>query len=882
MTVKVGQFVAKGSVGVQAVTGIGFQPQAIIFYGRLKTDSTLSSGLDVGWGVASSTAASNQFTVCGSSLDGIYYSSNLRYQSDIYCYSNMDTGGRSYERARLQSFDSNGFTIYWTSCTSAFLVNYIAFGDLTGAKVGNFSTTTGLQSVTGVGFSPDIVLFFGDNYATLDAVTSNLMLSLGAAKSSTEKWGLSLFSEYSALPTDTERLLRTDKNFFVVSNGYYTAETDLHSMDADGFTVDNNLSGGIKVGYLALKGGSHKLSSFLKTTASATASQSITGIGFQPNLVVLAGVDNDASTAIATDNSIGFGAASSTADSYAIAAFDMNGVNFSDTQDYQQSKAITFVNNTAEVAGATLTSFDADGFTISWTTNNTSAHAIAYWASRLIPTYTTTHTTDASLVWGQSSHINDAVLISTKPIAIDSIVTVLGDAVPVGNKLVWAHTVSHPGELLTVSLATMGFYYATDVAYAGTPLTRSPYITGVGGRRAELWYAFNATTGTNNITATFSGRTATFVAANSIGRIGVKALGSTATAAGTASPATVDVTSSVGSVIQDVLCYGTAGTDFPIMGDGQSQRWISSYSGIPVGAGSDKPSTSSSTTMSWTITPVASGWALAAIELIPATYTQSHTTDTRLLYRGVRSHTTDALALSIGQYTAQYPQTWLSWFGQNEDTNLSGSQQPYVTKPYFPRYIGIGIGTTTATSYRDMSGLVTEIDRVPAVGFISNDVAELHGIIDPDQDNTVIRELGIFTDDAKSIVLSTCEVTTGWTSASILTADNMEMKEGSACLQSDGGGSMRFRNASLSGGDGWKSSKTYLQFWLHVRIGEVSSIIVQLSSSILDGIDEYEWIIDPSTLSYGWNYMSLKVTDATTNGSPDINNIKRFMLSAVN
>ena len=106
------------------------------------------------------------------------------------------------------------------------------------AGVFALNTATGNQSVTGVGFQPDVVIFLPTNL-TADGVGSDAYLNIGAAVSSSARKTFSSTSEDGQATTDTSREsydLCISQNNPGSSSSDYLA--DFVSLDADGFTIN--------------------------------------------------------------------------------------------------------------------------------------------------------------------------------------------------------------------------------------------------------------------------------------------------------------------------------------------------------------------------------------------------------------------------------------------------------------------------------------------------------------------------------------------------------------------------------------------------------------------------------------------------------------------
>lgn len=163
---------------------------------------------------------------------------------------------------------------------------------------------TGNKVVTGLGFAPEAVVFFGtqivDGGFGNDGNVSPFAggaIHVGAA-TATDQWGMGMFT-YNLTQTDIRtRYSRHCDNKVVTSllGSSVDIEASLVSLDADGFTVQvNDAPSGTKdidVVYLALAGGgSYHCGTALSPAASGT--QQI-DLPFRPKAIFLASVSNTA------------------------------------------------------------------------------------------------------------------------------------------------------------------------------------------------------------------------------------------------------------------------------------------------------------------------------------------------------------------------------------------------------------------------------------------------------------------------------------------------------------------------------------------------------------------------------------------------------------
>ncbi|HZP48857.1 MAG TPA: C25 family cysteine peptidase [Vicinamibacterales bacterium] len=300
--------------------------------------------------------------------------------------------------ADFQAWDATTFTLNWTTNdTMPYIVHYVAIGG-TGvqAKVVNWqmATVTGPQLITGFGFQPNGVLHIHANSGLTGALPATGAaggMGMGAIDASGNQWATSTFSA-EGNPSDAQRGQQTNVNIFTFSNALgVTKNAAFTGWNPDGFnlnyTVANANAG--QVFSLGLKGVNVKAGSFNKATGAAPATQSITGLGFQPQAVFLHSFQDVAQANPVTNARLGWGASDGSVDgsgnpvghssSYAEqdAASPSNFFGIDKT-----NKAFVKVNNTTATidAEADVTSVDPDGFTLKWTTNDAVATQMLYFA----------------------------------------------------------------------------------------------------------------------------------------------------------------------------------------------------------------------------------------------------------------------------------------------------------------------------------------------------------------------------------------------------------------------------------------------------------------------------------------------------------------------
>lgn len=390
LSTKVGSFTKPSVTGNQVITGVGFQPKAIVVW---TAGSNSASGTWTSYYfnvIGFSTGPSNSYCTAASSRDAST-AANTSRASTTGLITIVDSN-TLYDQAGLVSFDSDGFTINWSTINNgvagAVVFNYLALGgsDITNAKIQNWYApgATGNQSVTGVGFKPDLVFHIGVGTSALGS-SSTSRASFGVMNKSGQQFSNSVASLNGANPSDTSRYQQTDAAIAMVDASATTIQAQGHyaSMDADGFTINWSTVvpfSGAQFFSLCIKGISSKVGSFVKSGAAAPAAQSITRCGFFPKGVMFSMIDGGVAANGLVTASWGLGATDGTS-SRAAHFFD------SDNTTPTRAKSV-YVNDRAVIGsiGTGAVSIDAsatativpDGFNLTWSPNDTGTADIAY------------------------------------------------------------------------------------------------------------------------------------------------------------------------------------------------------------------------------------------------------------------------------------------------------------------------------------------------------------------------------------------------------------------------------------------------------------------------------------------------------------------------
>ncbi len=205
-----------------------------------------------------------------------------------------------------------------------------------------------------------------------------------------------------------------------------------------------------------------------------------------------------------------------------------------------------------------------------------------------------------------------------------------------------------------------------------------------------------------------------------------------------------------------------------------------------------------------------------------------------------------------------------------------------------PTYVAVGteLSGLSVAQQREMTELEDELWRVEVTTRSrAGKVAQLTAPFGPGCGAGTWREVALFDSQHKQVALASCDVIGSWTSDNALSVEYTDYKEGFGALESQGALEVSFVNTSLSpayGGQSY-SEADKLQLWYYVNSKSYLSgaLTVVISSSSVDGTDEYEYEFSLGSLANGWNWLSRVLSDyQSKTGSPNLSTLRRVKVSA--
>ncbi len=396
----VGTFASATATGNQDVTGLGFNPvngDALILWsaGSPTTLDSVTNSWRMFVGVA--TSSSNQYCVSGASLNA---ASNTSRRVSTTIIGIVQWSEANAGIASLSAWITDGFRLNWTSApASAYEIHYLILHGCT-AKALQWAmpTAAGNTSVTGAGFPPTGVLHIshwaqssGDSLA-LDTAVRGAGISLGA-QSSAADWGVGFGDGDARTTTDRDYNGGSGSTLvspFLTTGGQKNYRLDRVSLDADGFTlnvIDDALTtpppSATPVVSLCFSGIQVAVGGLTKPTGSAPATTSVTGLAFQPSAVFFGFLTQPANLgAGASDVRVGMGAVDSALNQASTVVYADDNVAAAssvaksvDSATYGVNKATTTV-----LASGSITALNSDGFSLSFSPNDSSGDFIGYLA----------------------------------------------------------------------------------------------------------------------------------------------------------------------------------------------------------------------------------------------------------------------------------------------------------------------------------------------------------------------------------------------------------------------------------------------------------------------------------------------------------------------
>jgi len=381
---------ATGNFDITDARLSGITPKgALIIASVAKVDGTAAIHANLSYGVSDGTAG---WVVTVSSEDGQTTTDTHRETSTSNSLMLNAAGTASGKlEAGIATMIDGGIRMNFTTVDDSnwhelFITVVFFVGDDFSCKAGSQDLGTGTSAITvsGVGFEPEVVLTAGvaNNIDTNSAIALLISGVVHNGVSATE-FAYAWSDSDSASTSAATAMMRNDTGYFKYP--YDATKVSMGNFGADGFDVTPSASfSGHDLLYFALTtGGTKSWKVGTYSTPTSTGAQATTGVGFTPGFVLMGNTDIDTINSIKTDATAGFVGVSAWDDTnqYSNSIASEDAVTTSNTQSLSDNQALNLTTHdgTAENV-ATLTSLDADGWTLNFTTADASARLNWYLA----------------------------------------------------------------------------------------------------------------------------------------------------------------------------------------------------------------------------------------------------------------------------------------------------------------------------------------------------------------------------------------------------------------------------------------------------------------------------------------------------------------------
>jgi hypothetical protein len=233
--VAIKQFTSATSTGNQAITGVGFQPDAMAIFAMYAGTAPPANATDARM-VTGFTDGTNDRCVSAFVQDGT--GNVVRAKKNNAVINSLASGGTILERASLNSFDSDGFTLNWSTVSG--VARYYWAVCLKGVNtiVGTISQTSSGNQAYSIGHATKAAMFSMDGNTTDDTVNTSLAtMSFGVADDNSD-----LAKYVSRDSAFDDALQADDSNDCIVDldldDGSTIFAGDIASLDSNGFTVN--------------------------------------------------------------------------------------------------------------------------------------------------------------------------------------------------------------------------------------------------------------------------------------------------------------------------------------------------------------------------------------------------------------------------------------------------------------------------------------------------------------------------------------------------------------------------------------------------------------------------------------------------------------------
>lgn len=236
------------------------------------------------------------------------------------------------------------------------------------------------QSVTGLSFTPKLVLFKACNVQAQDAQEDDSTLMFGASDATTD-WCFGGSSTHDLATSDNRRWATNAAcvRHYIPSSAVVQYSATIKTLDAGGFTLtwDTNNAEAVRIAWCALGGDDVSVAVGYTASRVSAGTQEVGAFGFTPTGLLLCNTFESSPTQNNVGNSFNLGFADGTNTwQVAMGAGDAQAVGDAAQQASDSLLYVLLNNNSPHAAAtlATLQSFNEGSFTLSFTTATSSRY----------------------------------------------------------------------------------------------------------------------------------------------------------------------------------------------------------------------------------------------------------------------------------------------------------------------------------------------------------------------------------------------------------------------------------------------------------------------------------------------------------------------------
>lgn len=246
---KAGTFTKNTVTGNQVITGLGFEPKAVLFFTGGSASANEVIDTDVHMSYSFTAGPTDSYSVAGTSIDGGTSTNTAKAIKPKLMVRIGSDGSTIEHEADLVSFDSDGFTINWTTNdANATKFTYFAIG---GANVSATTITWNMPTavnsayaIEGVGLTPSTAFHLSAKTLTTSESGTGLDVMIGASnsRSSYNDWCLNGWVPDATASDGSTDIIGTlngvVESILIGANGLIDIEAQILQFDVDGFTMN--------------------------------------------------------------------------------------------------------------------------------------------------------------------------------------------------------------------------------------------------------------------------------------------------------------------------------------------------------------------------------------------------------------------------------------------------------------------------------------------------------------------------------------------------------------------------------------------------------------------------------------------------------------------